>query len=175
MSTTIGQQLRQTRQERDIPLEQVARATHIRLHYLQAIEAGDLDRLPSPVQARGFLRAYASYLGLDPELLLLSINGERRPDAVPAQPPDQGGDEVAAAPSPRHSGAILAEIGEQLQRQRELLGLSLEVLNATRICGFFTCVPWNQAVCRICLHRFRGAACLKIMPSSWVWILNRSC
>lgn len=126
MSTTIGQQLRQARQERDIPLEQVAHATHIRLHYLQAIEAGDLDRLPSPVQARGFLRAYASYLGLDPELLLLSINGERRPDAVPAQPPDQGGDEVAAAPSPRHSGEILAEIGEQLQRQRELLGLSLE-------------------------------------------------
>lgn len=125
MSTTIGQQLRQARQERNIPLEQVAHATHIRLHYLQAIEAGDLDRLPSVVQARGFLRAYAGYLGLDPEPLLLSMNGERRTDAVPALAPDQDGDEVTVSPSPRLSGEILAEIGAQLQRQRELLGLSL--------------------------------------------------
>lgn len=125
MSTTIGQQLRQARQERNIPLEQVAHATHIRLHYLQAIEAGDLDRLPSSVQARGFLRAYASYLGLDPEPLLLSMNGERRPAATPASPSDPGSAEIASPRSPRLSAEILTEIGEQLQRQRELLGLSL--------------------------------------------------
>ena len=127
MNLTIGQQLRQTRQERDIPLEQVARGTHIRLHYLQAIEAGDFHRLPSPVQARGFLRAYAGYLGLDPVPLLNSLGGEiepleavEKPQQVRATAPDDG------QRIPGKANRIFEEIGEHLRHQRDLLGLSLE-------------------------------------------------
>lgn len=67
MSEPVGKRLKRERQERDISLEQVAQGTYIRLHYLQAIEDGKFDELPSPVQGRGFLRAYASYLGIDLE------------------------------------------------------------------------------------------------------------
>src|SRR5262249_7627261 len=35
--------------------------------YLEALERGDFSRLPAPVFTRGFIRAYAGYLGLDPE------------------------------------------------------------------------------------------------------------
>jgi cytoskeleton protein RodZ len=127
MNVSIGQQLRQTRQERDISLEQAARGTHIRLHYLQAIEAGDFNRLPSPVQIRGFLRAYAGYLGMDPEPLLNSLNGEpepleeaEKPQPVQVASPDDG------QRIPGKAKRIFEEIGERLQHQRDLLGLSLE-------------------------------------------------
>lgn len=126
MNPTVGQQLRQARQEGDISLEQVAHGTHIRLHYLQALEAGDFDRLPSRVQARGFLRAYASYLGMDPEPLLLSINGEEKSEDVVVEPAGEPKTDTIQEHSINQSKEIFAEIGSNLERQRELLGLSLE-------------------------------------------------
>lgn len=126
MSLSVGQRLRQARQERDISLEQAAHGTHIRLHYLQALEAGDLDRLPSRVQARGFLRAYASYLGLDPEPLLLSVNGEQKPEDAFVEPPAEPEEDAIRRQSSILSKEIFIEIGSNLQHQRELLGLSIE-------------------------------------------------
>jgi len=70
MSQTVGQFLRQTREERKISLEQVAQATRVRLPYLVAIENDDQEEMPSPVQARGFLRLYASFLELPAQPLL---------------------------------------------------------------------------------------------------------
>jgi hypothetical protein len=54
-----------------LSLDDVERHTHLRVYYLRALEAGALDELPSSVQARGMLNNYASFLGLDPEPLLL--------------------------------------------------------------------------------------------------------
>ena len=65
MADTIGQRLKKARVYRHLVLEEVAEATHIRLTYLQALEVDDFSALPSPVQARGFLRNYAQYLELD--------------------------------------------------------------------------------------------------------------
>lgn len=64
MSQTIGQQLKQAREERRLTIEKIVEATHIRAHHIEAIEADDFESLPSPVQARAFLRLYAEYLGL---------------------------------------------------------------------------------------------------------------
>ncbi|HNB54479.1 MAG TPA: helix-turn-helix domain-containing protein, partial [Anaerolineales bacterium] len=64
MSAYVGQQLRQARQSKNLSLEQISRATYIRVSYLEALEAGQLERLPSPAQARGFLRTYAKYLNM---------------------------------------------------------------------------------------------------------------
>jgi len=61
----VGDVLRQTRSRRGLSLEEVERATRIPRKYLLALEEGDVSRLPSPAYARGFLRAYANYLGLD--------------------------------------------------------------------------------------------------------------
>jgi cytoskeletal protein RodZ len=52
-------------------LEEVERNTHIRQHYLEALEAGDLNGLPSPVQGRGMLLNYAEFLSLDTDVILL--------------------------------------------------------------------------------------------------------
>lgn len=65
MPETLGQRLRQAREERHLALEKVAESTRIRLHYLQALETDDYSLIPSAAQARGFLRNYADFLGID--------------------------------------------------------------------------------------------------------------
>jgi cytoskeleton protein RodZ len=63
----FGEELRRSRLVREVSLESIANATKISVRYLEALERGDFSRLPAPVFTRGFIRAYAGYLGLDPE------------------------------------------------------------------------------------------------------------
>lgn len=91
---TIGRDLRQAREQLGLTLEEAERATRIRPRYLQAIEDGDLDALPSLVQARGFLSNYADFLGLDSDEILLRYadrigkrNSSRRPVGSLERPP----------------------------------------------------------------------------------------
>jgi cytoskeletal protein RodZ len=62
-----GAELREAREQRAISLGDVAKATKIPLAALDAIETNRLDRLPQPFYLRGFLRAYARHVGLDPD------------------------------------------------------------------------------------------------------------
>ncbi|MCS7276079.1 MAG: helix-turn-helix domain-containing protein [Dehalococcoidia bacterium] len=66
----LGELLEQKRLERGLSLEDVERATRIPLKYLVALEREDFSQLPPPVYARGFVRSYASYLGLNPREVL---------------------------------------------------------------------------------------------------------
>jgi cytoskeletal protein RodZ len=125
MPEEIGKQLSQAREARTLTLEQVAHATHIRLHYLRAIEGGDFSVLSSPAQARGFLRTYANYLGLDAEALLAEVDG--RSPTLPSRPALPSAQEPPETEvTPYQAAAIFLEIGRTLRRQREVLGLSLE-------------------------------------------------
>lgn len=65
MMKNIGQLLQQRRKELNVSLKEVENATSIRMVYLQAIEDGDTTKLISPVYAQGFLKQYASFLGID--------------------------------------------------------------------------------------------------------------
>ena len=70
MTQTIGQRLKAEREDQRLTLEKVFEGTRIRVQYLQALEADDLSVMPSPVQARGYLRNYAEFLGFDVEQVL---------------------------------------------------------------------------------------------------------
>lgn len=65
----IGEQLRQARIHHSLSLDMVAAYTRIRSHLLQALEDGQMDRLPEPVYTQGLIRQYADALGLDGEEL----------------------------------------------------------------------------------------------------------
>lgn len=65
MEQSVGKTLREARRERGIELAEVEAATRIRARFLSAIEAEEWDVLPGETYARGFIRAYAAYLGLD--------------------------------------------------------------------------------------------------------------
>ncbi|MGH9365577.1 MAG: helix-turn-helix domain-containing protein [Thermoanaerobaculia bacterium] len=64
---SFGEELRRERLIREISLEEISSATKISLRLLKALEAGDTSRLPAPAFTRGFIRAYARHLGIDPE------------------------------------------------------------------------------------------------------------
>jgi transcriptional regulator with XRE-family HTH domain len=61
----FGNWLRQQREVREISLREIAEATKISLRYLEAMEEDRFDLLPAAVFAKGFLRQYARYVGLD--------------------------------------------------------------------------------------------------------------
>lgn len=79
MTQTIGQKLKQAREAQRLTLEKASDATRIRVPYLQALEVDDLSVMPSPVQARGFMRNYAEYLGLDLDQMLDEVRAEPKP------------------------------------------------------------------------------------------------
>lgn len=64
---SFGEELRRERIIRDISLEEISQATKISVRLLRALEDSDVKLLPAPTFTRGFIRAYARHLGIDPE------------------------------------------------------------------------------------------------------------
>jgi len=63
----VGEALKRARMSRQLTLQQVAQRTKINAHTLEALENNDFSRLPADVYVRGFLRAYAREVAIDPE------------------------------------------------------------------------------------------------------------
>jgi hypothetical protein len=64
---SVGARLKAAREARGVDLFRVERDTKIRVKFLTALEEEQFSELPADVYARGFLRNYATYLGLDPD------------------------------------------------------------------------------------------------------------
>jgi cytoskeleton protein RodZ len=64
---SVGQKLRETREQHNFSVEQVARDTHISKQYLEALEQEQFSTIPGETYIIGFLRNYAEYLSLNPE------------------------------------------------------------------------------------------------------------
>ena len=62
-----GADLKRFREERGIPIAQIAAASKVGSRTFEDIEADRLDKLPAPVYVRGFLQEYAKVVGLDPK------------------------------------------------------------------------------------------------------------
>ena len=70
----LGSQLRAAREAKGLSLEQVFKATRIKISYLEALESNRSGALPGLAQARGFVRTYANYLGLEGETLASALD-----------------------------------------------------------------------------------------------------
>lgn len=66
-----GKYLKVERELRNLSLEEVAQFTRIKKHILKAIEEDEYELLPPGIYVKGFLTAYAKYLGLDPKDVIL--------------------------------------------------------------------------------------------------------
>ena len=80
----IGGELRAARRTHKRSIEQIARATKISPAVLRALEDNAFDRVPGGLFTRGFLRAYAREVGLEPEALVERYRTEF--EGTPAQP-----------------------------------------------------------------------------------------
>jgi len=67
----IGMKLRERRELISLTVEEVERHTKLRAAYVKAFEEGAFDKLPSPVQMRGMLANYATFLDLNVDAILL--------------------------------------------------------------------------------------------------------
>ena len=71
MLESVGSYLRRERELRKITLEEVSEQTRVQIDFLKAMESEHFEKIPGLTFARGYLRAYASYIGLNPEDVLL--------------------------------------------------------------------------------------------------------
>jgi cytoskeleton protein RodZ len=85
--TEIGSTIRKQREALGISINDVESHTHLRLRYLQALEAGHMEDLPSLVQARGMLNNYCHFLELDTEAILLRFAEALQSRRIEIAPP----------------------------------------------------------------------------------------
>lgn len=114
MFAAIGAQLQARRAALNLRREEIERHIRVRAHYLQALEEGNFDGLPSVVQTRGMLSNYAAFLDLNVDELLLRFadvlqvrHRERHP-----LPPGATGKVQPAVPTsvPPLRGFIVADL-----------------------------------------------------------------
>ena len=67
---SLGQYMARARRMREIGLDEITSVTKIRKDYLEAMEGDRFDVLPPRPFVVGFLKAYANYVGLDPDDLV---------------------------------------------------------------------------------------------------------
>lgn len=80
----LGQRLREARESQGLSLEDVAASTKIRRSYLVALEEEDYAKLPHPTYVKGFLKTYATFLGLEAqEVIDLYPHRDLRPVLAP--------------------------------------------------------------------------------------------
>lgn len=87
---TAGEILMEERIKRGLSLEEVSGKTKAKVSFLQAIEEGDYEKLPTSAYAKGFVRSYARFLGLDEKKILAFFRREyaqvKSRTGVPPQP-----------------------------------------------------------------------------------------
>jgi cytoskeletal protein RodZ len=84
--SSFGETLKRERELRQISLREIAEATKINLRYLDALERDDFRHLPGGVFNKGFVRAYAQFIGIDPEAMVTAyLEEENRQQARAAR------------------------------------------------------------------------------------------
>ena len=73
--SSIGNILRTERETQGRTLTEVSKAVYIKTKYLSALEEENFAAIPGEVYVKGFIRAYASYLGMDGEALVAQYDG----------------------------------------------------------------------------------------------------
>lgn len=80
---SFGERLRREREMRGISLDEIAESTKIGTRLLKALEEEQFDLLPGGIFNKGFVRAYAKYLGMDEDQAVadyLQAAGDDEPD-----------------------------------------------------------------------------------------------
>jgi len=121
----IGGDLRRARIARKQSLEDIARATKINATLVRAIENEAFDKLPGGLFTRGYLRAYAREVGLDPEEVVSRYRSEFEP--APAPEPETPAQPEAYVLAAGRSGVAI-EDDKVRSRQVQILQLCIILL-----------------------------------------------
>ena len=83
---SIGRYLKAERESKNLSLKEASESTRIKERLLEAIEEDRYELLSSPVYIKGFLDAYARYLGLDPNEVVLQYQKTQEDKILPNGP-----------------------------------------------------------------------------------------
>ena len=116
----FGERMQREREMRGVTLDEISVVTKIGTRSLKALEQEEFDKLPGGIFNKGFVRAYARYLGIDPDEAvadyLAAVEGRNRPafesPTVAPIPPSDPGPEFASVEEPESSygGLVFAAI-----------------------------------------------------------------
>ena len=87
LMVSIGEELKREREYREISLREISDATKINIRMLEAIEQDNFTALPGGIFNRNFIRAYAAFIGLDPEVIIRKYQVQT---GVDQEPPPAG-------------------------------------------------------------------------------------
>lgn len=82
----FGDRLREAREEQGLSYADIGKKTHLQEAFIRSLEEERFDDLPTGPYARGLLRNYVTFLGLDADEIVASyrsIRGEASPDVPP--------------------------------------------------------------------------------------------
>ena len=88
---SLGKYLKRERENRKVSLKEVSKQIKVREPFLRAFEEDRRDLFPSVTYVKGFLSAYAKYLGLDSNEVILRYEAEsqEKPFIRPEAPPQK--------------------------------------------------------------------------------------
>lgn len=117
-----GELLAARRIELRLSVEDVSATIKLAPRQIRALEMNDFGVLPGATSVRGFIRAYAKLLELDPEPLLASVAGELKPAAAQSELIRR------PLPSPAFNARRYAPLTSHRRGTRGLVGLAAVVL-----------------------------------------------
>ena len=88
---SFGARLKREREQRKITLDEIALSTKIGIRFLTALEEEQFDQLPGGIFNKGFVKAYARYLGIDEGQAVadyVTASGTSLPEATPEESPE---------------------------------------------------------------------------------------
>ncbi|HZU44878.1 MAG TPA: helix-turn-helix domain-containing protein, partial [Terriglobales bacterium] len=115
----FGERMQRERELRGVTLDEISVVTKIGTRSLKALEEEDFDKLPGGIFNKGFVRAYARYLGIDPDEAvadyLAAVEGRNRAVDPPAMAPIPVSEpvpqfETVEEPESSYSGLVFAGI-----------------------------------------------------------------
>jgi cytoskeletal protein RodZ len=128
--TSIGERLRRQRLQNRISLERVSLETKIGVRLLEAIEAGQFEKLPGGVFRRSFVLQYARALDLDPDEIAGELDQLNQFDEVPPLPIA----DTVNGQSP-NSGAGFSFRGELSEMRGSTMGSLIAAVGVIMVCA----------------------------------------
>jgi cytoskeleton protein RodZ len=105
----FGASFKKARESRGLSFAQIAEETRISARFLEAIENEDFQVLPGGIFNRGFIRTYASSIGLDPDAALREyeqLQNIHQPEPIVVEAPKQ----MPPPPAPRSERSFYAPV-----------------------------------------------------------------
>ncbi len=150
----IGDTLRKERERQKLSIQDVEQGTSIRSIYIEALEKGDYDSLPGKVYAKGFVKNYANFLGLDADKLSKDFSAEISPPVIEVG--DNIPTEVITVEPQKQSKLKITELKEpdlKVKHRGESSNSSLFIIAAVVLIALFAGGAWyyldSQAVANV--------------------------